>query len=247
MATKIYLSPSNQYSNTYAYGKTCERDECYKIATKLSEKLKNSGFEVMLSDKNSDMYTRVTESDNYRADLHIPIHTNACNGRITGGCRIFQYSENNSLADKICKEINKISLYANGSVQIDKNLYENSAPRAKSIYIECEFHDTVEGAKWIINNTDDIATAICKAICDFYEVDYTPSVQEFHNYKVTITSENGVNIRKGAGTNYKIVGAIPEGGVYTIVAESSGLGATKWGKLKSGVGWIALDWCKKVK
>lgn len=35
-------------------------------------------------------------------------------------------------------------------------------------------------------------------------------------------------------------------GVYTIVAESSGTGATKWGKLKSGMGWISLDYAKKV-
>ena len=33
---------------------------------------------------------------------------------------------------------------------------------------------------------------------------------------------------------------------YTIVAESNGAGATKWGKLKSGAGWISLDYCKKL-
>ena len=35
-------------------------------------------------------------------------------------------------------------------------------------------------------------------------------------------------------------------GVYTIVAESAGAGATKWGKLKSGAGWISLDYAKTV-
>ena len=35
-------------------------------------------------------------------------------------------------------------------------------------------------------------------------------------------------------------------GVYTIVAESDGTGATKWGKLKSGAGWISLDYASKV-
>ena len=34
--------------------------------------------------------------------------------------------------------------------------------------------------------------------------------------------------------------------VYTIVAESGGPGASKWGKLKSGAGWISLDYAKKV-
>ena len=39
---------------------------------------------------------------------------------------------------------------------------------------------------------------------------------------------------------------IRDHGVYTIVAESTGTGATKWGKLKSGAGWISLDYTKKV-
>lgn len=65
------------------------------------------------------------------------------------------------------------------------------------------------------------------------------------NYKVRVTTSN-LNIRKGPGTNYAITGHITNGGVYTIVGESSGNGASKWGKLKSGAGWISLDFTKKV-
>lgn len=35
-------------------------------------------------------------------------------------------------------------------------------------------------------------------------------------------------------------------GVYTIVEERTGAGASKWGKLKSGAGWISLDYAKKA-
>lgn len=55
-----------------------------------------------------------------------------------------------------------------------------------------------------------------------------------------------LNIRKGPGTNYGTNGAIRDKGTYTIVAESDGPGASKWGKLKSGAGWISLDYAKKV-
>ncbi len=75
----------------------------------------------------------------------------------------------------------------------------------------------------------------------------TPTANPFKAYKVTIISSNGVNIRKGAGTNYDITGTIAKGGAYTIVAESTGQGAKKWGKLKSGAGWIALDYTEKIK
>lgn len=64
-------------------------------------------------------------------------------------------------------------------------------------------------------------------------------------YRVKITASE-LNIRKGPGTNYGKNGSIKDRGVYTIVDESTGTGATKWGKLKSGAGWISLDYCKKL-
>lgn len=67
----------------------------------------------------------------------------------------------------------------------------------------------------------------------------------FAAYKVKVIAD-ALSIRKGAGTNYSKNGAIKDKGVYTIVAEANGKGATKWGKLKSGAGWISLDYCKKV-
>lgn len=63
-------------------------------------------------------------------------------------------------------------------------------------------------------------------------------------YLVRITTDV-LNIRADAGTNYKIVGQIKDRGIYTIVAEKDGEGATKWGKLKSGAGWISLDYTEK--
>ncbi len=49
-----------------------------------------------------------------------------------------------------------------------------------------------------------------------------------------------LNIRLGPGTNYGQVQFCPPG-AYTIVAVADGVGATKWGKLKSGIGWLSLD------
>lgn len=60
------------------------------------------------------------------------------------------------------------------------------------------------------------------------------------NYLVQVTA-TALNIRSGPGTSYAVTGCIRDKGVYTIVAESDG-----WGKLKSGAGWICLDYTKKV-
>lgn len=63
-------------------------------------------------------------------------------------------------------------------------------------------------------------------------------------YKVRV-SISDLNIRKGPGTNYARTQYIPVG-TYTIVEEADGQGASKWGRLKSGAGWISLDYCKRV-
>ena len=70
-----------------------------------------------------------------------------------------------------------------------------------------------------------------------------PVAPSFQPYKVEVTASN-LRIRKGAGTDTAIVGMCPKG-VYTITEEKRGQGASKWGKLKSGAGWISLDYVKK--
>ena len=70
-----------------------------------------------------------------------------------------------------------------------------------------------------------------------------PEVKVPFLVKVSISD---LNIRKGAGTDYDRVQFCPPG-VYTIVEVKSGKGsATGWGRLKSGIGWISLDFVKRV-
>lgn len=72
----------------------------------------------------------------------------------------------------------------------------------------------------------------------------TPQPTSSVPYVVEVTRSD-LNIRQGPGTNYAVVSVIAPG-TYTIVSESAGQGATLWGKLKSGAGWISLDYAKKI-
>lgn len=63
-------------------------------------------------------------------------------------------------------------------------------------------------------------------------------------FKVTIRN---LNIRKGPGTDYAATGKYTGVGTFTIVEVQSGKGSTAgWGRLKSGAGWISLDFGAKV-
>lgn len=58
-------------------------------------------------------------------------------------------------------------------------------------------------------------------------------------FKVQII-DDALNIRCKAGVANKAVGIIRGGGIYTIV-EVEQIGASMWGKLKSGAGWINIS------
>ena len=58
---------------------------------------------------------------------------------------------------------------------------------------------------------------------------------------------NDLNIRMGAGTNYSRTGKYTGKGIFTIMEVKDGQGsASGWGRLKSGAGWISLDYAVRV-
>lgn len=73
----------------------------------------------------------------------------------------------------------------------------------------------------------------------------TQKTETFKSYTVKVTT-TVLNVRKEPTTDSAVTTQIRDMGVYTIVGESTGKGATKWGKLKSGAGWISLDYTKKL-
>lgn len=93
---------------------------------------------------------------------------------------------------------------------------------------------------YLYNRHGAIADEVNKRLNTSTPAPSKPTASTFTPYLVRVTADV-LNIRAGAGTNFKINSAIKDKGVYTIVAESNG-----WGKLKSGAGWISLAYTKKV-
>ena len=170
---KIYLSPSDQTANKYAYGDTNEAVQCRRIADALEKALKRCGFAVK-NNKTSSMQARVKESNEWGADLHVPLHTNAYNGKVSG-TRIFTYDKSGKgykCAKKVFRFLAPVTPGASESISAYDDLYEVKYTAAPCVYIESEFHDVAIVAKWIIEHVEDIAEAICKGICDYFGVKY---------------------------------------------------------------------------
>ena len=120
------------------------------------------------------MQEKCQKSNAFGADLHVPIHTNAFNGKVMG-TRMFYYSVGGEGA-KACKVIfdllSPITPGTSESISANPDLYEVRVPSAPTAYIECEFHDAVEGAKFIVNNTTLIGETIAHGICDYFGISF---------------------------------------------------------------------------
>lgn len=198
MPKKIYLSPSDQNRNAYAYGNTNEMEQCRRIADETEIALKRCGFEV-INNQTDEMEARVTQSNNWEADMHIPIHTNAFNGQV-GGTRVFYWKKNgygDVAAQAIYEQLKAISPGTSDNISAYPGLYELKHTTATSVYVEVDFHDVPEIAKWIIENPTLIGETICKGVCDYYGVEYIAPKKKLYRVQVGAFAirENAENLR----------------------------------------------------
>lgn len=170
--------------------------------------------------------------------------------------------------------VKETGLIGNRSTKVSKNAFfvlKNT--NMPAFLIENGFMDSTTDVPIILTETHADKTA--KGLLNFLISDFklkangkaeTPAAPEAPKpaekpttatnvpYSVKITASS-LNIRAGAGTNNKIVGCFTDNenlikgnpkfyypkGVYTIVEVKDG-----WGKLKSGIGWISLNYTKRV-
>lgn len=158
------------------------------------------------------------------------------------------YAFNNTVYNKLidlCADICK----RNGKNKLiwisDKNKALSYNPKSNEMLLTVHrwFKNKACPGDWLMKRMDDLTKKVNKKLSS--SSDTTSSKSTKKSYKVKPTTDN-LNIRKGPGTNYNKVGKLSMDKTYTIVEESSGSGASKWGKLESGKGWVSLNFVTKV-
>lgn len=170
---KVYISPSDQGGNKYAAGNTNEERQCERIAVALEKALERCDIDA-LNNMADSMQERVRESNAWGADLHMPLHTNAFDKKVAG-TRLMCYDLKGE-GYKACKAIFKylapLTPGTSENISVRTDLYEINQANAPTAYVEVDFHDVAEVAKWIVDNVEEIAEEICKGVCDYFNVKY---------------------------------------------------------------------------
>ena len=131
----------------------------------------------------------------------------------------------------------------------DKNTALNYNPKSNEMLLTVHrwFKQKACPGDWLMARMDDLASKVNSKLkgVSSNTITSTPVVQQptTNNgfpYVVQITA-NVLNIRKGPGTNYPVVGQIKDKGKYTIMEVQNG-----FGRLKSGAGYISMKYTQKI-
>ena len=257
MAKKIYIDPGHSNVDPGAVGYEVERDLNEKVSKFMNEYLlANYECETKVDPVSNNSLNAVANAANaWGADLLVSNHFNAGGG---DGYEVLIYSEaRRELGEIFNKHVKAIGQNSRG-VKLRPGLAVLRLSDMPAVLNEGAFVDNLKDIQdW---NEDHelkkMGEAYAKAAAEYLnlpkktsvakpveknEVKVETNTNTFKPYIVRVTA-SALNVRKGPGTNYGVVMTIRDKGSYTIVEEANG----SWGKLKSGAGWISLDYTKKI-
>ena len=227
-----------------ACGLLKESVENRPVGNKVIEKLRILGHTVIdcscdySKDRDEQLAAIVKKANAQKLDLFLSLHLNA-----GGGTGAEVYTTNTSGAKSEAKRL--IETYCKRTGFRNRGhkfseLYVLRHTNAPAMLLEMCFVDTESDFKrWNNLGVETIANVIVEGITGQVVQEKPVETPSTTSYTVKITADV-LNVRAGAGTNYKVNTQVRKGEVYTIVGESNG-----WGKLKSGAGWISLKYTSK--
>lgn len=176
MAKTIYLSPSNHgVGQNKCLQKNCYEDKHTRpIANVCASYLTKSGFNVVVAKVTQTMQQRCTEANKKKADLYVPIHTNASSSKTARYVEFMTIRTNGKYRtafDKIAPYFDNVY---DGKVKHTQrtNLYEINVPNALSFYCELGFHTNEIDVSQYIHNPEIFGAALAKGICNYFGVPF---------------------------------------------------------------------------
>lgn len=232
-----------------------ELTEDRKVKDAVVKYLRQLGHEVLdvtppvnyTSNAGTDLAYGVNKANSWGANLFVSIHFNKAydhyNGKI--GSEVCVYSKND-YAERVVNALAGLG-FVNRGQKVRSGLYELNNTRMNAMIVEtCFVEATEDVALYKRLGADAVGKAIAEAISNKKttvtppQVNTNASSNNTGSYRVRITADV-LNVRKGPSTSYAITTTVKEKDVYTIVETRNG-----WGKLKSGAGWIYLNYTTRI-
>lgn len=163
----IYLSPSTQQNNQGAGDYGTEEQRMNQLCDLVEKTLKNR-YKLYRNRPEMTLQQVVADSNGKKPDIHLALHSNAGGGQ---GCECLicaRGGQAEKLANQVYRKITAISPFTGRGVKTSKTLYEVNKTTAPAVILEVEFHDSQQGAAWIVQNMEQIAQAIAQGVTEYF-------------------------------------------------------------------------------
>lgn len=247
---KVYLDPGHGGSDPGAVKYVTERDVNLVMALACRDYLEANGVSVKMSRTSNSTNTSINdmaaEANKWGADYVVSIHNNAGGGDGFEVYHTINGGKGKTLAKNIEAEVKKIGQNSRG-LKTKKNSSGTDyfgmirLTNAPAVICEGVFVDNKADVKIADTEAEQKAFgyAYAKGILKTAGIKDKGTIASSGSYLVRVKIRD-LYIRKGPGTQYANKGFIKPG-VYTIVKTDG-----RWGKLKSGAGWICLDYAERL-
>jgi len=227
----IYLSPSVQEYNLYN-GPGNEEEYMNLVADSVERYLEEYGICFTRNNPSMILGEIVEESNKGEYILHLAIHSNAAGEGASGeiqGSEVYYFptsQEGFKLASITANNIKSIYPYPEKvSLKTSTSFSELRRTKAPAILVEIAYHDNVDDAEWIRNNTDEIGRILALSVKEY--IDSVCECPAGANGEV-ITMGGNLNIRKEPSFNSEIITKL-ENGTKVKITDCDG----KWYKINT--------------
>lgn len=178
MAKKLYLSAAaHQYDNPTQCPEKCgENIHCKAYMDLVESRMKALGVDVKRGYRDAvgtaAMANRVTEANQWGADLYYVAHTNAGGGRYSM-TMCWSDTDSKNKAAVIGKYRKSIKTH---KVNVRTDLYEIRKTKMTCLYDELFFHDNAKDCAWFHSGgMEQMAEETVQALCELLDVPYAPA------------------------------------------------------------------------
>lgn len=267
--SKVFLGIGHGGADSGATGNGFkEKDLNLAIGLACRDELVRHGVTVQMSreqDEADPLKDEIKECNVFSPDLALDIHNNAGGGK---GAEVYHYSKGGKSKELAQNILNAVVVIGQNSRGLKTKMGSGGKDyfgfireiKAPSVIVECAFVDNAADIQ-LINTAEKqrkMGIAVAHGVLKTLGIAVTaqqpakkpqpttsakPQPAAGTLYRVT---GQWCWVRKGPGTNYAQNGKVKKNQVYTIMEVKSGPGSVKgWGRLKSGAGWVALDFLAK--
>ena len=237
----IYLSPSTQEGNMYVTGSGSEEYNMNRLADAMEPYLLSSGIQYRRNTPEMTAGSSIRQANSGQYDFYLALHSNGAAPENYGNVRgiiAFYYPTSSSgkrAAEIFVKNLQDIyPLPQKVTTRSTTSLGEVRDPKFPSVLLEIGYHDNVEDATWVEQNTQQIAQNLVLSLTEYFGL---PFIWPITPYSATVSVGSGtLNLRSRPDRNASVIANLPNGASVRVYGEWNGWAVVHYGDL---VGYAA--------